>query len=777
MKTSFGKITAGILALALLLGAFGVFTQPAKAHDATVVSLELEALAQDDGAMLNYNIEYIQKDQVFLVVVHDSNKDANTAAVNVTVRNTTRGVTGTFSATESGGTENHFEVYVKVEEGTAVDNDPDGRDFDTPKVIPGFEADTISVSYTPFTRSVTVDNIGPIISNSTPSSAAVTRVGPVIFSADITDTGSGFTGSSSSIDDFAAKHGRLSLELFGATLTGSDLKYTKIDDGWNISNTTSLGVSGESTPIPWELKAVDRAGNETILDRTTATSQLTVDGAKPVLAASTNHRMGTAVPLAEEDDDQTNDVDESAVRMGSISLQSRTGAKWDGSRAGGTYTLEVEDFDDDNNDQTPNVTQLTMDLMSDRARFGRSANSRSVMVLFHEKGGLNVDTVAPTDFLVGGQVPASVLVVDIVEDSKVNPSSSVRRPQEVFLTMTSGLASNSKPSVTLSGSVQDVAGNTAVSGTIRLADGLPPRFTVTTNRTYDDSDVTITVTADETLLSAPTLTLYTQKSSSSVNTDSAAKPSLTATGALSYERRVRVAHEPGNNQARKVLVQVTGKDASPIANEGTTGSTNPRSGSAIAFQLDHELNNSMDPEFTVAGTKILSNGKLQDNTSKDAEIEVVNPLLITVAFNRQCDSSGCAAGGERTEYSGDTHRTVELTASEIKVTLSDGTSQTLSPSVSSTDNIVYTVAVANPPTGDYTLTLNGRDEAGNVSISPPGAANATDNRSQVRGGCGQAGEPEAEPGLEPDLPPLPAHQPVHQLRHPGGPPHQPGALL
>jgi len=307
-------------------------------------------------------------------------------------------------------------------------------------------------------------------------------------------------------------------------------------------------------------------------------------------------------------------------------------------------------------------------------------------------------------------------VVDILEDSELTPSSSSRRPQEVYLTMADTIASNKKPKVILVGTIKDVAGNTADSATITAVDGMPPKFTINVNNSYSKKDSTITVTADETLLAAPVLTLDTQTSTTGLS-GTTSTPSLTATGALTFEKKIKIGDAPGANAARKIVIQVSGSDASPLANAGTAGSSDPSSTKAVSFQLDNELNNSRDPEFTVAGTKIFGDGDLQSADGTDAKIEAVDPLLVTIAFNRQCTSSNCADGGEKKEYSGDTHKTVTLTKTTVKVTASDGSSTTLSPTVSTTDNITFTIAINNPPIGTYKITLNAEDEAGNVATT------------------------------------------------------------
>ena len=114
-------------------------------------------------------------------------------------------------------------------------------------------------------------------------------------------------------------------------------------------------------------------------------------------------------------------------------------------------------------------------------------------------------------------------------------------------------------------------------------------------------------------------------------------------------------------------------------------------------------------------------------SSDDAEIEVVDPLLITIDFSRQCSDTavtvggegkaGCADGGEAKEYAGDTHKTVELSGIDVDVDLSDGGSANPEPTISTSDNIVYTLSISNPPVGDYTVSFKATDDAGNVSLT------------------------------------------------------------
>ena len=59
--------------------------------------------------------------------------------------------------------------------------------------VPGFDDQTVRFTYGIFSRTVTTDRIGPIISNMEPDAGAVVAAGTVVLEADIFDVSSGFT--------------------------------------------------------------------------------------------------------------------------------------------------------------------------------------------------------------------------------------------------------------------------------------------------------------------------------------------------------------------------------------------------------------------------------------------------------------------------------------------------------------------------------------------------------------------------------------------------------
>ena len=234
------------------------------------------------------------------------------------------------------------------------------------------------------------------------------------------------------------------------------MTWTKIDDGWRMSYRNSLGRPTVDTKIGWRIIARDQAGAQTIEDHLTkgADNPLTetlgngvlVDGKDPAMVSNNaSDRMDAPVITRTGDNWRAAEP---------------AGERW---RAGGDKTTATIDSDRDKT-----------------APKKRAEQRKGLLVVFEESGGLDVSTVDASDFSVDGQTPRSVTVVDVIEDNKQDPSSKNRKPQEVFLLMASNLASDGRDSdgeklqVSLTGNIQDRAGNSANSDSIELADGIPP---------------------------------------------------------------------------------------------------------------------------------------------------------------------------------------------------------------------------------------------------------------------------------------------------------------
>ena len=587
--------------------------------------------------------------------------------------------------------------------------------------VPAYEDQTANFRYAIYQRKVTTDKIGPIISSVSPAKGKVLQDGDILFEADVIDVSSGYTSNEDTLEaGRAIGTGLITLEILGNFIPGDDITWTKISDGWRLSYENSFGTPDQTISLDWRIIARDRAGAQSIEDRTTSTSKLTVDGKNPEAVGSNNQRMY-----------KTSDYPDFDTQL----LQTRTGDNWRASNAA---------------DQRWRMGG--MGSTHPKPARVKSENRKGILVVFDEAGGLDVSSVDATDFTIDGQTPTSVTVVDVFEDSQKDPSSSGRRPQEVFLLMGSNLPSDGKDSdnnrleVVLSGTIKDVAGNNANSATIRLADGIPPRITVTIDDAdmFDQEEVTVKVAVDETLLQAPTVTVRQSTSTSLVDGENvsadSATPIMDNTASQAYSVDIDItdgATVPVANQAALLNIVVNAIDVA--SNEEEAGDDDDwTEANAYTFELDPELNNGAAPGVTVAGSKIFD-GELLDSTGAvtgdDAEIEVVDPLLITIDFGRQCSDNadeadgglekGCDDGGEAKEYAGDSHKTIELSGVDVDVDLADGNSASPEPTISTSDNIVYTLSIRNPPVGDYTISFRAADEAGNVSLTSGAAVAET----------------------------------------------------
>ena len=579
--------------------------------------------------------------------------------------------------------------------------------------VPAFEDQDVTFRYGLNRRTVTTDKIGPIISNVTPAKGAVVQEGKITFQADVIDVSSGYTGDDGKIDDVTqVANGRIALEIRRGVVNGDDpgMTWTKITDGWRMTYENDLGIPNSTDEIKWRIIARDRAGAQTIRDHTSGSNLLTIDGEDPELVSNR----------------QKDDKD----------IRTRSGDNWKASdapgkrwRTGGGDGTTIFSIDVDGDGDAALVPMPKLN----------SENRKGILVVFDEEGGLDVSSVDASDFSVDGNTPVSVTVVDVFEDSTGNPSAKNRKAQEVFLLMGYNLASDGKSSdgdrleVVLTGTVRDIAGNAANSSDPAvIADGIPPAVTVVVDDAdgFDEDSVKVKVTVDETLNGAPTLFVQESTGSTKVTPiDDAATPTMTNTASQAYEATIEVgegASVPRPNEAALINIVVQATDVADNLEE--VGKKSDWTDSkAITFELDPELNNSMDPAFTVAGNKIFNGEMLNakgEQSGESAEIEAVDPLLLTIDFSRECADGllpgsvdGCMDGGEAGEYKGDTHKTVELSDVEVAVVLDDGTTAKPEFSQSSSDNIKFTISVSNPPVGEYTVSLKATDEAGNVSKS------------------------------------------------------------
>jgi len=616
--------------------------------------------------------------------------------------------------------------------------------------VPVFSGQTLEVTYAATgqlgqSAKVYNDEVKPTIIVTSPAENYITKKGTTItFSADITDAtgGAGFPAKAQDVVDNATANTKGRIELYVGTgevpLTAAN--FTAIDNGWRVSATyNSTDIQGIAKKVPWWVVAEDLAGRSqepsnsfggittsagagngtTIVDTALAslvantlvgrTLSITIGGVAQVRAVTGYNTNGTITNAAFTAQIATNTnytvlktllvtVDGTAPALAS-GTPVVTGEGWSSALAAGS-----------------------------RVKTGLSASRTSIRVAFTDDSGLDSTTVVPSAFTVAGNTVEAVLLVDTVGENAAIPSQRV--PNTVFLTLGTDLASDGKPNVTVASSVKDKAGNAYAGSTTKATDTIGPKLAVSLDKTLSNSKITATITSDELLVSAPTVT-YKGMSSATLGTlvamgtaptgGGGSNPAAPAqTGEKVYTSKLLIANIGTGNEGAKINIYVSANDTG--ASGGTAGATGHASdgtkAAALTVQMDQMLNAGNSPKVTVGST-------LAEITTESASgvpsIEAVDPLIVTADFTVGCTAGDACAGlGEGTEYIRDSYKTVELTSASVKVTFADGTSETttfdVATDVTSPDNKKFTIPMAAPKIGTYVLTLKAKDSAGNIAL-------------------------------------------------------------
>ena len=291
----------------------------------------------------------------------------------------------------------------------------------------------------------------------------------------------------------------------------------------------------------------------------------------------------------------------------------------------------------------------------------------SIQVIFN--GALDGDSVDASDFTVDG---VAVEAADWFSSQK----------DSVFLTVGEQDPDATPEVVVASGGLRDAAGNAnSVELTVEEAkDGLAPEFTVdvaggdASGVAVSDSRITITVTANETLNTNPTIENGTVAKNADGDLEMTGSytpvSGLTFKGSDTWEGKVsQSASDDG-----AFVVKVTGRDTAN--NVGTSGSDDPEKSSAILFEMDNAIPAPvLDP-------------------ADEGSVSRSDPF-ISIDWSSE--------GGE---YAGDTHKNVTLTVLTL-----DG--EDVLDRAATSDNESFILTTSGLALGDHEIEVNGMDEAGN----------------------------------------------------------------
>ena len=305
------------------------------------------------------------------------------------------------------------------------------------------------------------------------------------------------------------------------------------------------------------------------------------------------------------------------------------------------------------------------------------SRNTSIRVIFD--GALDGDSVDPGDFTVDGATVEEANWFSGKKDS-------------VFLTVGEKGPSATPKVEVASGSIRDAAGNAnALTLTVKTAkDGLAPSFTVDVSGddtggdvAVSDKDITITITANETLLTNPTIKVGRVEENAAGDLVMEADTQLVVGGSLTFlgndrwRRKLSVGsflNSRTGGDPRAFVVTVSGTDTA--SNIGSSGSTDPEKSSAILFEMDNGI-----PE------PVLDPG--------DEGVVTRDDPFINVDWS-----------GEGSEYDGDTHKKVTLTVLTL-----DG--EDVLDRVATTNNRSFVLTTSGLSLGDHKVVVNGTDEVGN----------------------------------------------------------------
>lgn len=557
----------------------------------------------------------------------------------------------------------------------------------------------------------TVEVTKPTIRVTSPLHNAATRVTSARLIAEITDSDSGVDltkdGEDFEFIKFIVEAENLAGGSVSATggfdVVNADRVTTVSIAGGVRAEATLQGVPSGETLITWRVEAWDVAGNKAVSDQNPA------DGPEATGEAAEEDGANLVEP-----DQYRLRIDTVAPTLGTISIDFDGGGDADMKTVDGAITGNY--LDDDNNV----VTDATK---------GRNT---SVRMVFNEN--IKADTVQPDDFRVNGAAPAAAVTKD----------------ESVYLTVPA-MASDARPDVRLSGPIDDLAGNTRQGGlrVEQAQDGISPTIEVTVNPDYHQSEVTIEVSSNEALLTAPTIRLSKDGQDDTNEAPGQGVSGLSAATLAGSDLYRATFKAPVQPFAYNVNVDVLDTSANPRS----FGKAKADDDDATTIEIDKSLPaqtsvtlpgqaaiTTIDSDKTYAVTtrnpfitiewdsEGREYGRITDNKGTDVTTDDTAELT-----NDAGDIADVADDANLSFKSLDTHGTVDVTNLKIKVgdesydvDTPTGDATNTRTSVAIDEDTSYTFNVTKPTKnrlliavrglelGDYEMSFNGRDELGNT---------------------------------------------------------------
>ena len=447
---------------------------------------------------------------------------------------------------------------------------PDGLP-DIATEIRGFNGNRIQIEYKAIDQNtfatfatVIVDNVQPSLITNSPSIPLIAKGNvDITFSADITDSGSGYSASVSGTgateidartgtagilpEENSTMAGGVRLVVAGNVVALDKSNFNEIDDGWNVWATINSGaIQTIGANTPWYFETRDRAGNTR-----RSGGSIELKGVTVVPDAATIRDVRFTSNLHAE----TFSGSFMKVTRGSKSVTFPIMVFAGLGDASGTFTLDgIPDGVSDGVPRTAanafgvaddtadppvlampitakdkfvivGTNLLTVDSVAPRHVSsttgtvyqsttpkgpvgGLKAKANSIHVLFDDDGK-QAETATLSGDSAGSDLDASSVAPGAFTVSGNSVNSVFVSGNSVYLTLSDNLGPDEQPSVNIaSGVIKDKAGN--AFGGIRVskaADGLGPNLSLSKSGDLSDERVTVTITTDEQLSRLPKVIL------------------------------------------------------------------------------------------------------------------------------------------------------------------------------------------------------------------------------------------------------------------------------
>jgi hypothetical protein len=401
------------------------------------------------------------------------------------------------------------------------------------------------------------------------------------------------------------------------------------------------------------------------------------------------------------------------------------------------FSLEMTATDQAGNTQTVSGTSANLTIDKTKpvlSSASTGAANTAVSVTFSDVSGLDAGSVASngSDFTVAG----TAVIAAAVDPDNIN---------KVNLTVTS-LASDARPVITVTGTVNDKAGNSVTANSqVTATDGIKPDISgvvIDKSLAANDDTVAVTFSTDENMaIPWPRVSLNGPSGATSNGFLSVTQPTpnnfsasdTVAVGDLTGTYGVSIqAKDLGNNQSDN-LTRVVGEFATfsgsivtlangPVGDADFNGAVGPSDVTVLVNGTTTGVTvTSVDASSrTIALSAAPASGSLVQATysyiaNDTFEIDLSAPTVAFSPVNGANVSTGSPVVSiifDDDEYPGDSFKTVTVTSATL--TKPDSSVVDILSSLTTSDNITFTFAAANLDTGLHTLTVSGSDVAGNL---------------------------------------------------------------